>query len=240
MEVLLKLLKNDLFITWTDEETDNRLKRIITNAILTMNFKLGAEVDYTIPGMAQNLFLTYCVYAYNGCINDFEENYLNDILQLRSFYATNTVEVEDGLGYASKEDIPTKLSELENDTNFITEENLIGIADKDYVQSEILRAQNNNLVALSIENNQLYLTTDKYQTVDMVDNVEILLPTIETINTFTEIHLFFSTTSDLTLTIPQGKYQMFPTISAGKTYEFIFTYVNEWLIGFVEYGVQED
>ena len=33
---LIKLLKNELFITWEEEETEERLQRIINNAIPTI------------------------------------------------------------------------------------------------------------------------------------------------------------------------------------------------------------
>lgn len=91
------------------------------------------------------------------------------------------------------------------------------------------------LVTTNISGTILSLTTDKYQTATVVDGTEITLPTV---TAFTEIHLFFSTTTDLTLILPSCKWQNgnTPTISANKTYEFIFTYVTEWLGGVIEYG----
>ncbi len=85
-ELLLQLLRNELTITWVDEETTMRLERIILNAIPTMNFKLGADIDYSEDGMEQNLFINYCVYVYNGCANEFDMNYFNEIMQLRLKY----------------------------------------------------------------------------------------------------------------------------------------------------------
>lgn len=88
------------------------------------------------------------------------------------------------------------------------------------------------LVVNSIEDGKLQLTTDRYQKVEMLDNTEIVLPTVDS---FTEIHLFFTTTSALTLKLPDGRYQRVPTINANKAYELIFTYIDEWLIGYIEY-----
>ncbi len=85
-ETLLQLLRNELTITWEDEETNMRLERIILNAIPTMNFKLGASIDYSEDGMEQNLFINYCVYVYNGCANEFDTNYFNEIMQVRLKY----------------------------------------------------------------------------------------------------------------------------------------------------------
>lgn len=90
------------------------------------------------------------------------------------------------------------------------------------------------LVTTNISDTTLSLTTDKYQTATVVDGTEITLPTV---TSFTEIHLFFGTTTDLTLMLPSCKWQNgnTPTISANKTYEFIFTYTTEWLGGVIAY-----
>lgn len=85
-EILLQLLRNELTITWEDDETNMRLERIILNAIPTMNYKLGATIDYSADGMEQNLFINYCVYVYNGCANEFDTNYFNEIMQVRIKY----------------------------------------------------------------------------------------------------------------------------------------------------------
>lgn len=92
--------------------------------------------------------------------------------------------------------------------------------------------KNDTLVTTKIVDGTLTLTTDKYQTTTMQNNTTIVLPTVDT---FTEIHLFFSATEDLTLTLPKVKWQNEPTIENGKTYEFIFTYTTEYLGGCVVY-----
>ena len=89
------------------------------------------------------------------------------------------------------------------------------------------------LVEIPIIDSTLNLTTDKYQLAHMENNAEIVLPTVDK---YTEIHLFFNTTEELTLTLPSVKWQTEPTLEANKTYEFIFTYANEWLGGMVVYS----
>ena len=84
--ILIDILKNELFITWDDSNTNARLERIVLNAIPTMNYKLGADIDYTSEGIEQNLFINYCVYVYNGCANEFDTNYFNEIMQVRMMY----------------------------------------------------------------------------------------------------------------------------------------------------------
>ena len=103
-------------------------------------------------------------------------------------------------------------------------------ATKKYVDDKIKDA----LVTTNISGTTLALTVNKYQTATVADGTEITLPAV---TSFTEIHLFFSTTTDLTLTLPACKWQNgnTPTISANKTYEFIFTYTTEWLGGVIQY-----
>ena len=90
------------------------------------------------------------------------------------------------------------------------------------------------LVITNISGTTLALTTDKYQTATVVDGTEIKLPAV---TSFIEIHLFFSTTTDLTLVLPACKWQNgnMPAIAANKTYEFIFTHTTEWLGGAIQY-----
>lgn len=90
------------------------------------------------------------------------------------------------------------------------------------------------LVTTNISDTTLSLTKDKYQTTTIVNGTEIVLPMV---TSFTEIHLFFWTTTDLTLILPSCKWQNGnnPTIYANKIYEFIFTYTTEWLGGVIVY-----
>ena len=88
------------------------------------------------------------------------------------------------------------------------------------------------LITTNIVDSTLTLTTYKYQTTTMEDNTTIVLPDV---SNYTEIHLFFSTESELTLILPSIKWQSDINIESGKTYEFIFTYTNEWLGGCVIY-----
>lgn len=108
----------------------------------------------------------------------------------------------------------------------------------DFITTNTSKLINTNtsdtLLTTNISGTTLSLTTNKYQTATIKDGTEITLPTV---TSFTEIHLFFNTTTDLTLTLPACKWQngSIPTISANKTYEFIFTYTTEWLGGVIEY-----
>lgn len=85
-EKLLQELKNKLMITWNDLDLENRLKSIIEDSEHALNFKLGATIDYSLPGMEHSLFLNYCMYSYNNCLYEFDKNYMNDIYQIRMKY----------------------------------------------------------------------------------------------------------------------------------------------------------
>jgi len=89
------------------------------------------------------------------------------------------------------------------------------------------------VVTIPIIGSTLTLTTDKCQTTTMQNNTTIVLPKTDK---FTEIHLFFSTTEELTLTLPNIKWNNQVDIEANKTYEFIFTYTTEWLGGVISYN----
>ena len=110
-----------------------------------------------------------------------------------------------------------------------------GLATEAFVEEKLagLGLQPETLVQVSVTGNTLQLTKDKYQYSVLSSGNGISLPSV---SSFAEIHLFFKTTSEITLVLPSVRWQTQPTIQANKTYEFIFTYVkDEWLGGAVEY-----
>ena len=91
-----------------------------------------------------------------------------------------------------------------------------------------------NIARPSITESVLNLTTDKWQKVNMENNTTIVLPNVET---FLEIHLVFRVENELNITFPDNiRWQEEEiTIESGRTYEFIFTYIDEWLGGYIPY-----
>lgn len=85
MDDFLILLKNELFITYDDTDTDKRLLRILENAGNALNYKIGGILDYS-QGMEQELLLGYCVYVWNNIGYEFDNAYFNEIMQLRQKY----------------------------------------------------------------------------------------------------------------------------------------------------------
>ena len=91
---LTDLVKRKLDITWTDEDTDARVNDIIDSAIPEMRHKLGLPetYDFTEAGQEQKLFLSLCLYEWNHVANEFDGNYLNDILQVRQKWMVKNVD----------------------------------------------------------------------------------------------------------------------------------------------------
>ncbi|MEG0371869.1 MAG: hypothetical protein RR645_06210, partial [Clostridium sp.] len=92
----------------------------------------------------------------------------------------------------------------------------------------------NTIYTTNVSSGILTLTTKRLQKSNVSNNTEIRLPSV---SAYIEIHLFFDAATDLTLVLPNCKWQSIPTIKANKSYEMIFTYTNKWLGGFIEYGV---
>ena len=104
-----------------------------------------------------------------------------------------------------------------------------GLATETYVNNKMIP----NLVGNTATNKTLTLTVDKYQYAVLSNGDSIVLPSV---SSFTEIHLFFKASADLTLTFPSVRWQSIPSITSGHTYEIIFTYVvDEWLAGVICY-----
>lgn len=74
-------------ITWSDETTDANVRRIATNAINALSYKLGCEPrDFFEDGQARSLLLNYALYEWNNALDLYDDNYKNDIGQCRAYY----------------------------------------------------------------------------------------------------------------------------------------------------------
>lgn len=84
---LVAQVKRKLNITWNDDDTTNRISDIIQSAIPALKHKLGIadpEFDFSEYGDENTLFLAYCLYEFNHCTNEFDDNYSNLIAQVRA------------------------------------------------------------------------------------------------------------------------------------------------------------
>jgi hypothetical protein len=88
-------VKRKLNITWDDADTTARLEEIIESAIPTLKHKLGifdSEFDFSAEGTERMLFVNYCLYEWNHCVNEFDANYFNDIAQVQAKWAVKYAE----------------------------------------------------------------------------------------------------------------------------------------------------
>lgn len=89
MEELKDSVKGKLKITWEDEDTNKRVDQIVADAVKTLNFKLGikeGDAPYAEEGQERTLFLNYCMYEWNNSVEEFDERYRNEIMQIRRKY----------------------------------------------------------------------------------------------------------------------------------------------------------
>lgn len=94
-EELKERVKSKLNITWKDAETEAKIKNLTEDAISTLNFKIGNNtIDYNLSGIEKSLFLNYCLYSWNNCLNEFDKDYINEIYQVRAKYEVNRYEKE--------------------------------------------------------------------------------------------------------------------------------------------------
>lgn len=141
--------------------------------------------------------------------------------------------------YATTESVNTALNN-KADSDHTHDEYLTEVPAEYITETELNDAlagvggSSDTLVSRYVSSNTLTLTTDKYQVVmSLTSDTTMVLPEV---SDYTEIHLFFTPTVEVALTLPSAKYQNTPTIEVGKTYEFIFTYIGTWLAGVIVYG----
>lgn len=84
LESLLVEARNEVQVTWVDEETDKRLKRHIQNGSRLLKKHCGVEdEDLQEGGKANALFLAYVRRAFDGDISGFVKDYIGDIVDLQ-------------------------------------------------------------------------------------------------------------------------------------------------------------
>lgn len=88
VNTVLNVVKNKCYITDNSEETTNKVKQMIEDAIITIQNQIGIneEFDFSNPSEERTLFLNYCYYDWNDSSEEFYKNYLNDILKIRHKY----------------------------------------------------------------------------------------------------------------------------------------------------------
>lgn len=86
---LIQQVRRKLNITWEEAETSARVNDIISSAIPDLIHRLGItdpDFDFSVAGAENTLFLAYCLYEWNHCANEFDENYSRMIATVRAKY----------------------------------------------------------------------------------------------------------------------------------------------------------
>lgn len=92
---LMDSVKRQLNITWDDEDTNAKILDIMQDAESSMNYRIGQDVDYSIPGMERRLYLNYVMYLWNDCVEEFDKAYRNDIYLVRRKYEVEGAKKDD-------------------------------------------------------------------------------------------------------------------------------------------------
>lgn len=92
MGELLDELKLYLDITWEDEHTDAKLSGILSRAMTKMKAYAGnSDLTFEAGSEELQLLLDMCRYIWNNASEDFEDNYMPDLIMLRAKYRTEAV-----------------------------------------------------------------------------------------------------------------------------------------------------
>lgn len=82
-ESLLEDVRNYLDITWADDAGDRKLFGIISRGVNYLNFVGGQEFDYTAEGKPRELLMDYARYARSNALDEFQANYMHELLSLQ-------------------------------------------------------------------------------------------------------------------------------------------------------------
>ena len=82
-EGLLVAVRNYLDITWTDAAGDEKLSGIIARGMKYIDRAAGAAMDYTLEDKPRELLFDYCRYVRSNALDEFQANYLPELLGLQ-------------------------------------------------------------------------------------------------------------------------------------------------------------
>ncbi len=80
---LLIATRNYLNITWEDEAGDEKISGIILRGIKYIDGIAGQELDYTEEDKARQLLFDYCRYVRSDAFEEFQRNFLHELLSLQ-------------------------------------------------------------------------------------------------------------------------------------------------------------
>lgn len=91
---LLEEVKNYLDITWVDAAGDEKISGIISRGIKYINNIAGADMDYLEEDKPRELLFDYCRYVRSNALDEFQKNYLHELLSLQISQEVKAYEAE--------------------------------------------------------------------------------------------------------------------------------------------------
>lgn len=91
---LLKDVKSYLRITWDGEDED--IQKMIDRAVSYFDSITGTDVDFVTNGQNRQLLLDRCRYMRNQVIEEFEDNFRSEIINMQ-FRLYTVEETTDGI-----------------------------------------------------------------------------------------------------------------------------------------------
>lgn len=82
-DILLIAVRNYLDITWIDPAGDAKLSSIIVRGMKYIDSAAGSTMDYTVEDKARELLFDYCRYVRSNALDEFQTNYLPELLTLQ-------------------------------------------------------------------------------------------------------------------------------------------------------------
>lgn len=81
---LLDDVRDYLNITWQDPITDKKITGIIKRGMKYLDKTAGEDLDYSTEDKPKELLLDYCRYVRSNALEQFQNNYLSELLSLQN------------------------------------------------------------------------------------------------------------------------------------------------------------
>lgn len=81
---LLEAVRNYLDITWSDDAGDLKLSGIIARGIKYIDSVAGEACEYAAEDKPRELLFDYCRYVRSNALDEFQTNYLSELLALQN------------------------------------------------------------------------------------------------------------------------------------------------------------
>lgn len=80
---LLEAVRNYLDISWADDAGDEKLSGIVARGMKYLDSVAGETLDYAEEDKPRELLMDYCRYVRSNALDEFQTNYLPELLTLQ-------------------------------------------------------------------------------------------------------------------------------------------------------------